>query len=48
MQYEELTHKIIGAANNVFNQLGFVYLESIYHKAMIIELSKSKLNIEIT
>jgi GxxExxY protein len=46
MKYEELTHKIIGAAYNVFNQLGFGYLESIYHNAMIIELSKSHIAFE--
>jgi GxxExxY protein len=46
MKHEELTHKIIGCAYNVFNQLGFGFLESIYQKAMIIELSKNGLNYE--
>lgn len=46
MEYEEITHKIIGAAYNVFNQLGFGFLESVYHKAMIIELAKEELKVE--
>ena len=43
MEYEELTHKIIGCAYNVYNQLGFGFLESVYQKAMIIELAKNDL-----
>ena len=46
MEYEELTHKIIGAAYKVFNELGFGFLESIYKKAMIIELAKNNLKVE--
>jgi len=46
MEYEELTHRIIGCAYNVFNELGFGFLESIYKKAMIIELAKNKLKVE--
>jgi GxxExxY protein len=46
MEYEDLTHKIIGCAYNVFNQLGFGYLESVYRKAMVIELTKSGLKVE--
>lgn len=46
MKYEELTHKIIGAAYKVFNTLGFGFLESIYKKAMIIELVKNNLKVE--
>ncbi len=46
MRYEELTHKIIGAAYKVFNALGFGFLESVYKKAMIIELSKNDLKVE--
>ena len=46
MKYEELTHKFIGCAYNVFNQLGFGFLESIYQKAMIIELNKNGLKYE--
>jgi GxxExxY protein len=46
MEYEDLTHKIIGCAYNVFNQLGFGYLESVYRKAMVIELTKAELEVE--
>ena len=46
MEYEEITHKIIGAAYKVYNQLGFGFLESVYHKAMLIELAKYDLKVE--
>ncbi len=46
MKQEELTHKIIGAAYKVFNQLGFGFLESVYKKAMVIELTKDNLKVE--
>ena len=46
MKYEEITHKIIGCAYQVFNQLGFGFLESVYKKAMIIELRKINLKTE--
>jgi GxxExxY protein len=43
MEHEEITHKIIGAAFKVFSQLGFGFLESVYRKAMVIELNKTSL-----
>ena len=46
MEYEELTHTIIGCAYKIFNQLGFGFLESVYRKAMVIELMKSSLKTE--
>jgi GxxExxY protein len=46
MEYEEITHKIIGAAYQVHNKLGFGFLESVYKKAMIIELNKDGLKVE--
>ncbi len=46
MEHETLTHKIIGCAYKVYNQLGFGFLESVYRKAMIIELTKADLNVE--
>ena len=46
MEYEDITHKIIGCAYQVFNQLGLGFLESVYQKSMIIELTKSGLNVE--
>ena len=47
MKYEEITHKIIGAAYKVFNTLGFGFLESVYKKAMIIELTNAGLKVEV-
>jgi GxxExxY protein len=46
MEQEEITHKIIGAAYKVFNTLGFGFLESVYKKAMLIELGKSNFKVE--
>lgn len=46
MQYEQTTHKIIGAAYRVYRVLGFGFLESVYKKAMIIELQKNDLKSE--
>ncbi len=39
MKYEELTKKIIGCVYNVYNSLGFGYLESVYEKALMVELN---------
>jgi GxxExxY protein len=46
MEYKDITHKIIGCAYTVFNKLGFGFLESVYQKAMVIELIKNGLKVE--
>jgi GxxExxY protein len=46
MKHEDLTRQIIGCAYKVFNTLGFGFLESVYKKAMLIELKRSKLKAE--
>jgi GxxExxY protein len=46
MKHQDLTRTIIGCAYQVYNQLGFGFLESVYKKAMIIELAKSNLKVE--
>ena len=46
MEKEDITHKIIGSAYKVFNELGFGFLEIVYKKAMIIELAKDNLKVE--
>ena len=46
MEHEEITHKIIGCAYQVYNQLGFGFLESVYKKAIIIDLTKNNLKVE--
>ena len=37
-EHSDLTEKIIKAAHNVHNTLGYGFLEKVYHKAMVIEL----------
>jgi GxxExxY protein len=46
MKHEDITHKIIGCAYRVFNALGFGFLESVYKKALVIELQKENLEVE--
>ena len=42
-KYAELTEKIIKAAQNVHNRLGYGFLEKVYHNAMVLELRKTGL-----
>ena len=44
---EELTGRIISAFYTVYNKLGHGFIESVYHNAMIIELVKDGLSIEV-
>ncbi len=46
MEKEDITRQIIGSAYQVFNKLGFGFLESVYKKAMLIELAKNNLKAE--
>jgi GxxExxY protein len=46
MEKEDITRQIIGCAYKVHNTLGFGFLESVYKKAMAIELKKIGLNAE--
>ena len=46
MKYEELSEKIIGCAYQVYNQMGYGYLESVYEKCLLIELGKAGLKAE--
>ena len=46
MQYEAITEKVIGCAYQVYNQMGFGFLESVYENCMAIELRRAGLNIE--
>ncbi len=46
MEHEEITHNIIGSAYQVFNKMGFGFFESVYKKAMIIELRKCNFKTE--
>lgn len=40
LEHKELTERIIGAAIQVHKQLGPGFLESIYEKALMIEMRK--------
>ncbi len=42
-KHQELTQKIIKAAQNVHNELGYGFLEKVYHNAMVLELRKAGL-----
>lgn len=44
--YEELTYKIIGAAKEVYEELGSGYLESVYEDALCYELDKLNIRFE--
>lgn len=44
---EELTGLIIKAFYKVYNSLGYGFIESVYHNAMIIELVRSGLAVEV-
>jgi GxxExxY protein len=46
MQYEELTEEIIRCAYKVHNSLGNGFLESVYEKALSIELNKSEVHFD--
>ena len=46
MKHQDITQQIIGAAYKVYNTLGFGFLESVYKKAMLIELEKAGLTFE--
>lgn len=46
MEHSELTEKIIGCAYNVYNKMGFGFLESVYEKCLLIELNKAGLDVE--
>lgn len=44
--HEELTHKVIGCAFEVINELGSGFLESVYERAMLIALSDANISAE--
>ena len=46
MEHEALTEQIIGCAYRVYNQMGSGFLESIYHKCLMIKLDKAGLKAE--
>ncbi|HIH45241.1 MAG TPA: GxxExxY protein [Candidatus Methanoperedenaceae archaeon] len=46
MEFEHLTEKIIGCSYQVYNTMGYGFLESVYEKCMLIELRKAGLKSE--
>ncbi len=46
MQYKEITEIIIACAFNVYNKMGYGFLESVYEKCMLIELNKHAFKVE--
>ncbi len=46
MKYKEVIEIIIGCAYRVYNKMGFGFLESVYQKCLLIELSKAGLDTE--
>ena len=47
MEHKELTEKIIGCAYQVYNRMGYGFMESVYQKCMQIELESIGLLTEI-
>ena len=47
LQHAGITEKVIGAAFAVYGELGYGFLESVYQKAMQVELQRQGLHAEI-
>ncbi len=45
-KHGDITEKIIGVFYDVYNELGFGFLEVVYHKAMLIALAQAGLAVE--
>lgn len=45
MLYQELTEAIIGVFYDVYNELGFGFLESVYENALVIRLRRAGLDV---
>jgi GxxExxY protein len=46
LKHEALTEKIIGVFYDVYNELGYGFLESAYEESMVIALRDCGLNVE--
>jgi len=46
MEYKDVTETVIGCAYNVYNKMGFGFLESVYEKCLLIELRKAGRDVE--
>ena len=45
-KHGDITEKVIGVFFAVYNELGFGFIESVYHKAMLIALAETGLRVE--
>src|SRR3990167_8310243 len=45
-KHTELTERIIGAFYEVYNNLGYGFLEKVYENSLVLELRKLGLNVE--
>ncbi len=45
LELEEITKEIIGAAFEVYNELGYGFLEKVYQRAMLVELEKRSVKV---
>ena len=46
LQLQDTTEQIIGVYYKVYNELGYGFLEKVYHNALLIELNRNGLNCE--
>jgi GxxExxY protein len=46
LKFAELTEKIIGAFYDVYNELGYGFLESVYEASLVIALRQLELSVE--
>jgi len=46
MKYDNLTYNIISCAYTVYNTLGHGFLESVYKRAMVIEIQENNIIVE--
>src|SRR3954453_2854045 len=44
--HREITERIIGVFYDVYNELGFGFLENVYHQAMVVALTEAGLHVE--
>lgn len=44
--YADLTRRVIGVFYDVYNELGYGFLEEVYHRAMLIALRQAGLRVE--
>ena len=46
--HKEITERIIGAAFEVYNHLGYGYREKVYQRSMQVELLRQKISMPIS